>query len=471
KAILEYSGIKKKPNDKIVWDYLVSGLIDHNEETFFEGIKELRAGNYLKIAFRHACCKLKIDRYWKLPKDELSISDEEAADEFKRLFIDSVRLRLRSDVPVGTCLSGGLDSSAIAGVINELLKKEGKIEQIGKWQKTFSACYKNKEYKSFDEKFYIDKVVRKTKAQPFFTYPAPADFSKDLEKIIYHHDAPFLTVSVFAQWSVFKLAKSKKMKVMLDGQGSDEVLAGYFTFFPVLFNSLRKEKKYGLLFKETYYFLKLHYRQAFIKSAKNFFKFPLLKSIARGRLPRLKEIYQGSYLDLSVFSPEYQRHKPWKSEKPKTIKDQTRNLLSGKGLPALLRYEDRNSMAFSIESRTPFLDYRLVEFIYRLNDDKKIKSGQTKYLMRNALRGILPEEIRNRQDKIGFETPEEIWFRKELSGEIRKTFTSKSFVKRKYFNAENVIESFDRYIKGDPVSYQLFWRIYNLELWLRQYFG
>jgi len=469
KAILVHPEVKTAPNNQAIRNYLVSGLIDYSKETCFENIFDLRGGQYFVLDKN----QLSIKKYWELAESEnKSAGDQACEQDFADLFKDAVKLRLRSDVPIGTCLSGGLDSSAIVCQVNELLVENGKIDQVGLKQRTFSACYDRKKFAQIDEKIFIDEVVKKTKVKPSYIYPKPADLVREIKKVIWHHDLPLLTSSAYAQWNVFKLARQHKVKVMLDGQGSDEVLAGYLTFFPVYFASLWRERKFWRLIKELRDFFHLHYRQAFIKQLRQFFKFPLIKSLQKGIRPSLKDIYMGSYFDASLFNQTW--YKKFVSAKKRissnSLKSHTINLLAGKGLSTLLRYEDRNSMAFSIESRTPFLDYRLVKYAFSLPDDQKIRNGETKWIMRRALGKILPKMILNRHDKIGFETPEEFWLKHDLAPLMKEIFSSKEFRERPYFNAFKVIEAFDKFIAGEPINYQLFWRIFNLELWLRQYF-
>ncbi len=188
KAILQHPEVKAKPNDKIIWDYLICGLVDHCEETFFSNIKELRAGHFLILKGT----KLKIKKYWDLDpqSSNLEKTDQDYTEQFKELFIDSIRLRLRSDVPIGTCLSGGLDSSSIVCVVNDFLNKGGKIDQVGKWQKTFSSVYDKKKYEGCDEREFINEVIKKTKVKPHLIFPDDKRLVSEIEKVIYHQDYP-----------------------------------------------------------------------------------------------------------------------------------------------------------------------------------------------------------------------------------------------------------------------------------------
>jgi len=465
KAILKHPEVKAKPNDKIVWDFLICGLVDHDEETFFSGVKELRPGHYLVLKIEN--WQLKIKKYWDLNPEAKTIYQKDAdyASRFRELFIDSVKLRLRSDVPLGTCLSGGLDSSSIVCVVNKFLKKEEKIAQIGRWQKTFSAVYDDKKYPGCDERQFIKEVVQKTQVRSYLVFPLATKLVREIRDVIYHQDYPFSSTSIYAQWNVFRLAKENGIKVMLDGQGADEQLAGYHPFFGIYWGQLMRNGQTWTLIKEAYNYSRSH-QASFYQVLKDL----LIDLVRKGAV--------GDFLARFVKNqwPEYNLFvSHWRNQyqSPPMIQP-TDNVFKNAlhsgfkiGLVSLLRYEDRNSMAFSIESRVPFLDYRLVEFIYSLPDNQKIRNGQTKWVMRQALKGILPEKIRNRQDKIGFATPEEIWMRGILGEEMKKVFASESFNQRGYFEPGKALEYFENYLKGKNSNYQLFWRLYCLEIWFK----
>lgn len=468
KALLKHPSLKIEVDEQLVWDYLICGQLDHREETMFKGIKELRGGYFLTIQNK----KIKIKNYWDLGKIELlNVSDQEASEKFREIFTDSVKLRLRADVAIGTCLSGGLDSSAIVCSVNRQLKEKG-VEQIGSTQKTFSAVYNAKKYPNCDERKFIREVTRETKTSANYVFPDGKSLAKDLKKLIYTQDFPFGSTSIYAQYSVFRLAKSKKVKVILDGQGADEILAGYHTFFPLYFKSLKRQQKYATLIKEIIGYNKLHSQNFWPVLQRLVLPVGLFKNFSQKMGLNLKNAYYKAYYDYSVFNAAWrQKFTGLAFPKPNDdmFKDQSFVLARIQGMPSLLRYEDRNSMAFSIESRTPFLDYRLVEYVYNLRDDQKIRHGETKWIMRQALKGVLPEKIRTRQDKIGFATPEEIWFKKDLAPQMRQVFASKKFGSRTFWDQSRVMNSFDRFLAGEPIMYQLFWRIYNLELWLRRF--
>jgi len=463
KGILAHPEVKAIPNEKIVWDYLIYGLVDHSEETFFQDIRELLGGHYLILKNG----KIKISKYWDLdPKKETPrLSDKSLQEKFQELFFDSVKLRLRSDVPIGTCLSGGLDSSAIVCVINNFLKEEGKIAQIGEWQKTFSAAYDSRKYKGCDERPFIKSVVAKTKAKSRLVFPSGDKLVKEIKDVIWYQDYPFCSTSIYAQWNVFRLAKQNGVKVMLDGQGSDELLAGYHPYFGIYFAELLKEFNIPRLVYEAVAYSKKHERPVIA-----IFK-ELFSGLARrGILGSIASRFMhNQWPEYTVFLPEWRnKYRSPTLDRPTGdfLKDGLHNHLKY-SLTSLLRYEDRDSMAFSIESRVPFLDYRLVEFVYSLADNQKIRQGETKWIMRQSLKGILPEKIRNRQDKIGFATPEEYWLKEELGKEMKKVFTSDKFQSRGMFVKGKASKLFEKYLKGEIKNYQLFWRLYNYEMWMR----
>ena len=457
KAILSYPGIIVKENKKIIWDYLVTGWLDHTQETFFEGIKELRGGNYMIIKSG----RLKIHQYWDLGFKKTGLGKQRNIEEFQQLFFDSVRLRLHSDVPLGTCLSGGLDSSAIVMAINKFLKKE-KFAQIGKWQKTFSAVYGRKFV--IDEQKFIREVIKKTGAKSYLTFPEGKKLAEEIKKLIWHQDQPFSTTSIFAQWNVFKLAGAKKIKVMLDGQGADELLAGYTGYFGINLMSLLKKGKIGTFLLELFYFAYRH--PSFLSQLKMITK----RAFSAGWFgASATKKFQRNNIIYKIFQPDFLALKT-PPQRKRIYDDYFQDALYHSlkmNLSSLLRYEDRNSMAFSLESRVPFLDYRLVEFIFSLDNSYKIRNGQTKWIMRQALKDLLPSKILNRQDKIGFATPEEDWLRGDLKPELIKVFSSKSFADRGFVDPKKVLQLFNDFIDKKISDSQIFWRLYCLEMWYR----
>ena len=430
KSLLE-CGAERKPNDRIIYDYLACGLQDHTDETFFDGIKQLKPAHYLLIENG----ELKVERYWNIEVNDEIRSKNDNYLGFYNLFEESIKLRLRSDVPVGTCLSGGLDSSSIVCITNKFVDK-------GR-QKTFSSCFDNKK---FDEREYIEEVIERTGADKNYIFPSGEAFLEEIEDLIYHQDEPFGSLSIYAQWNVMRKA-SETVKVLLDGQGGDELLAGYLEYYASFLKTLIFKKDFRVI-KELVCFLILH-----PKSAYELF---LKMRMREKRKEMLSSEFASKYKDRNVKYTE--------DLATKLLNDLTRDKL-----PALLHYEDRNSMAFSIEARVPFLDFKLVEHVAKLQLDKKLKNGMTKVILREAMKGILPEKIRKRKDKMGFVTPEDVWMKTVLKDWVMDILLSESFRKRKYWDADKVLKEFEDVWTGKKKYTSDLWRYINLELWMRRF--
>jgi asparagine synthase (glutamine-hydrolysing) len=461
--------VERKANPQIVYDYLSQALLDHTDNTFFDGIKQLRAAHYLTISDGD----ISIKRWWDIPDtDHDYLTDDAYARKFYELFEDSIRLRLRSDVPVGTCLSGGLDSSSIVCIANRLISQGDYAREIvGERQRTFSSCFENREY---DERIFIEDVIDITNARSFYTFPEGSNLFDLIPKVIWHQDEPFGSTSIFAQWHVMKLAKEKGVKVLLDGQGADELLAGYHGYFGTYYIDLAKSLNLLQLISELYYYKKIHGN----------FQSMIFASIARAILPEFlisilrkmpvirnssrQTIIGNSWIDRD-FARNYNREQTFTGKFKSNLKSQLYSLFMYASLPALLHYEDRNSMAFSIEARVPFLDYRFVEYIFSLPPNQKIKNGMTKPVLRNAMKGILPEKVRIRTDKMGFVTTESIWFRTVLKDRIVEIIESKEFKDMGYFNVQEVKREFDRFSRGEQDDSFTIWRWVNIVLWWKKF--
>lgn len=439
---------KTLPNDRQIYQYLVYRLHDHSEETFFEGIKRLLPGTYLVLSEG----RVSVQKYWqpKVDGPPQTAKEDELAQRFATLFETAVRRQLISEVPIGTSLSGGLDSSSVVMVINSLLKQGlAEREVIGDRQKTFSAVFPGE---INDESDYVNCVTRAAEVQEHLVFPSRDNLWDQLETVIYHQDEPFVSTGIFAQWEVVKAASSK-VKVLLDGQGADELLAGYVPYHFVYLRQLLTERKPLRLLKEILFALDVLWKPL-IEQLK--LRLGIIQAIDPDTLLR-RDFVEGSR---STPPPG-----PSKDDLNRRLVDD----LTIFSLPALLRYQDRNSMAFGVESRVPFLDNDLVDFVLSLPAHLKIRNGWNKYIMRRSLRGYLPPKIIRRRWKVGFTTPEVSWLRAEKD-QVLAIFESAHFRSRKYFDAQKVVAAFHEFIKGKTDDSLLFWRILNLELWLRVFF-
>ena len=451
KPILNSGLINKAPNDKIIYRYLKYRVHDDNKETFFKGIYKLLPGQMLIIENNKQTFKNYSSLKDDLLKDKTNLRlSPKRIKEFKDKLIKAVQYRLISEAPVGTCLSGGIDSSSVVLISNMLLKEKDKeAMSLGRKQKTFSAVFPGS---INDEEKYINEVLRKAKdIKSIKIYPKPEEFFSEIEDFIKTQEEPTISTGPYAQYKVMQEA-SKYVKVLLDGQGADEEMAGYLPYYFVYINQLFKQKQYLTLIKEVVFSLDVFW-PFFIN------KFKLIFKIKNKLNPVsfLNEEYIKKYKD-EKFSPNNN------NLKKRLIEDIFEN-----SLQSLLRYEDRNSMRFSIEGRVPFLDFNLLKYIFSLSDKAIINNGWNKYILRKATENILPKTITKRRNKIGFTTPEDEWFLR-MKNRIYTIFASKTFASRKYFNQSCVLNSFQKYIEGKNDDTMVFWRMLNLELWLRIFF-
>jgi len=445
-------------NGQRAHDFLTFGLIDHTRETLFKGVFQIRGGEAVVFSALNVPETLPVYHWYNLKLERFQGNREEAAKKFRDLLTDAVRLRLRSDVPIGSCLSGGLDSSSIVCLVNDILREHGD-ESV---QKTFSAFSREMRV---DESQYIKEVVSCRNIESLSVYPEMEDLFKDLDKIIWHQDEPFDSTSIFAQWKVFKLASQHHVKVMLDGQGADEILGGYHYFFGIHFAGLFIKLKILTLLQEVQAARQRHgYRVTNNIGQIIYYTLPgILRGFCERILPHRSDAEAWFNLDLISKCPVSSPFADVSCDDPFT--DQCYNRLLTTNLPALLHWEDRNSMAFSIESRVPFLDYRLVEFSLSLPAEHKIHQGITKKVLRDAMTGLLPEKILNRKDKLGFATPEEEWMRRDPY--IWRRALEESIVVSRGLIKSSALERFDEVIQGDRPFCQHIWRAICLGKWMR----
>jgi asparagine synthase (glutamine-hydrolysing) len=482
KALVTLPGFDTTVHDRVVFDYLVHGYVDHTDTTFFAEVQSLPAASTLHLQ----AGQVSIHRFWQIPQMDLayllrepsSHEVDRAAAEFITLLRDSVRLRLRSDVAVGSCLSGGLDSSTIVTLMGDMLfggpgQTQGEFNERwyarGDRQKTFSACYQDT---TIDERHYIEAVVRATGAEAHFVYPSGEDLVRDLQQVIWHQDEPFLSTSIVAQWYVMQLAHTAGITVLLDGQGADELLCGYAGYFGPYFADLLVAGQTTRLAREMALFDR--YTRGRWGTGRLLMARALrarhdwLRPALRSRLDPSRQLPAWMSPQLARDGQGAARRPPpgYSAEVPGYLASTTHWLFAHGSLPALLRYEDRNSMAFGVEARVPFLDYRLVEMGFRAPYALRIGDGLGKRVLRRAARGLVPEVIGNRRDKIGFNTPEEAWLRGPARDLVLRTLSAPTVARHGYLRPDVVREMAGAFMQGAPVATSLIWRWTNLELWL-----
>ena len=392
KAIFSY-GVPAAVNESTLYNYLKYDSLtpaDIPSATFYQGINKLEKGHYIKLNKAGLECK----SYYDIKDFSSSIAEEaKVISEFQNQFYNSVKRRLRADVPVGSSLSGGLDSSSIVCAVHDILK--GEVEQF-----SFSARFENYEK---DEGTFIEEVLKGKNIQGYQTWPDGEKLNQDLDKFHFHQEEPSRSASVFAQWEVMKLAKENGVTVLLDGQGADEYLGGYHYFYADYFRELKKRSK------ELYRKEQDNYKAIYGKYYK-----PKFSDRVLGLFPSLYEPLRNAYnskrpdwMDPSFYS----RNKTSNPHKRhfNSFHEKLKYKLLDSGLEDLLRFSDRNSMAFNREVRLPFLNHTLVEYCLRQPSRLLMKSGWTKYILRKAMSPILPDKIAWRKDKIGYAPPQKRW--------------------------------------------------------------
>lgn len=449
---------KTYANEQRLLEFLVLGDLDCTEETMFADIMQLRGGH--NLYFDVGTEKFEIECYYDITKRKLQKhSYEVSCKEFRKLFENSIKYRLRADVPVGYCLSGGLDSSSIVCMADHVIAgRKNKIEQYA-----VSSCFEDKEY---DEQEYIDEVIRSTTVNSYKVFPKEDDLFHELDKIIWHMDEPFSSTSMFAQWNVFKTAKEKGLTVMLDGQGADEQLAGYTQFYAVAFAHYLRRFQLIRFGREVYHYCKDRASTEKYVSVVDV----LLNAVVSAFMPNRLKMYLKRKLGYGYRNLPFSKEIIERVVGERTlyqVSDPTQYSVDMMrcSMASLLHYEDRDSMAHSIESRVPFLDYKLVESIYAMPMQYKIRNGVTKSVMRDGLKGILPDKIRNRISKLGFVTPEDKWINNNFE-EFRLELKEASHRLNGLIDEKRIMEWFDNRKGKMERGNFLAWRIICAGHWM-----
>ena len=463
-AILKALPGKPKANENAIFDYLVFNRTDQTEDTFFADIFKLQ----------HGCCMtlnvsglgvsglvvsgkkdLPIKKWYNLAEHVQQVKAEigkwkgKEREHYMELFKRAIELRLRSDVPWGVCLSGGLDSSAItATIIRELKEKD---------VHSFSAVY-GKDSKA-DESKFIDEF-KGIVPNMHYIHPDAETLFAHLDDYVRIQGEPTPTTSPYALYCILTEA-SKYVKVILDGQGSDEAITGYEYIPGLYYKSLFTHFKWCRLAKEIVQYAKLHKSWRHVK----YMTFFMLPSKMRTKV----RVAQRGYID-----PEFvTKHKDSviadKLYGANTMEEMLIAHFEYK-LEHLTKWGDRDTMAFGVEGRSPFLDKDLVEYSIALKDELKIKGGYTKFILREVMKGIMPEKVRLRVDKKGFSVPQDEWFRTEqFQTLVNDILNSESFAKRGYFKPEEAKKLYQRHLNGEINISKDIWKWINLELWFRTY--
>ena len=439
-----------------LFQYLRDGLTDHGGETLLADIHQLPAAHWLEVDL--ATAKVgEPRRYWDIDLSRRSnLSFPEAVTQARELFLDSVRLHLRSDVPVGAALSGGIDSSAIVSAMRAVAPNAD--------LRTFSYIADDP---AVAEEKYADMVADRAGAVASKVHLGPADLVADLDQLIGTQDEPFGSTSIYAQYRVFRLAAESGVKVMLDGQGADEMLAGYHGYFAARVGSLLGRGEWV----KAYTFARAASRLPGVGG-----RAMLLARGLRGLLPAgMQAVGKAGFgrpkvpawLNAEWFARRQVVTSAGKQSARRTeqLRERLYHTITATSLPMLLRYEDRDSMAWSIESRVPFLTPALAEFFLSLPEHYLISpEGVTKHVFREAMRGLVPDPVLDRRDKIGFATPERQWL-EALAPWVGNVLSPSRLARVPALNAPVVAQEWRGVLDGSrPFDWRV-WRWVNLVRW------
>jgi asparagine synthase (glutamine-hydrolysing) len=443
-AILASGMASREIDDESIYNFLVFNLRPSFNRTFFKYITQLEPGHHLILKDDNS---LGITKWWQWKKDN-NYTQGNTGERFRTIFEDAVRIRMRSDVPLGACLSGGLDSSSVVCMMNYLNHR-----QHSKQLKTFTAAYD--ESTLCDEREYSKCVVENTDAEENLVFPNTENLLADLNDLVRIQGEPFQGLSMYAQYCVMRKIRECGVTVVLDGQGGDELFWGYSWYYVFYWKYLLGKLKFRKAWKE---FTSVKKTRCDINLqrliAATFYysnhRIRYNRNLARSNNYLAKDFCNKKYRKLfdSILKPVPAKEYQWREIHVHPLQD-------------LLRYEDRNSMAFSVESRLPFLDYRLVNFALSLEPEDLIKDGWSKIPIRNGMGDILPEKIRWRRTKLGFSVPDKDWFvalkplfKEIFSGQIKSSV---------YVNTKTLLKA----VETQKIDSTLAWRFMNVELFLK----
>ena len=439
------------------YDYLVFGDYDHREESFFEGINQLMPGHILTMELSRKGTVPEVRRwYWPPVGENRDLSFQQAAEKARELFLKAVRLHMRSDVPLGAALSGGIDSSAIVCAMQRV-EPDMPIN-------TFSYVARGV---PDDEEPWVDLVTRTTGAVSRKIVLSPSDLARDLDHMIRLQGEPFGGTSIYAQYGVFRLAAEHGIKVTLDGQGGDEMFAGYNGYPAARMGSMLDRRDLLSLAAFTYRWSKWPDRSLPLAGV-------YLGSVfVPRRLVPLALSLIGRHSKPDWINCDYLRERGVSigpalplDDRPvrgRRLAGEMRTALAVNGLTSLLRHADRNSMCFSMESRVPFLTTELADFVLSLPEDYHVSPrGETKRLLRAAMRGIVPDAILDRRDKIGFATPEKDWLM-AMTPMIRSWIHTTGDIP--FLDERKLSDAFEAVVEGRTAFTWQVWRWINFARW------
>ena len=450
KALFAHPDVSASPSEPAIRTYIDGAFYEDVEETMFEGVVRLMPGHAMVVGDDGS-----IRRRWRYWTPDYSAiqeryDEDDAVERFRDLLERSVRMRLRSDVPVGTSLSGGLDSSTIVGMLTA-----ARMHTPTLTQNAFSGRFDELD-PTLSEGPFIDLVVQKTGVHAHSVTPTADRLIQESQRLHWHQEEPFLSASIYLQWCVMRLAHQHQTTVLLDGQGADELLAGYQYYFPSYQLDLVDRQQFGRLFYDSVVFRRR------------------LRRASRTYENSLRRFNHGVALDPLRLAAGWRRrralsHGDYAEGVPPALpgmrlRRQIAEALQYNSLPMLLRYADRNAMAFSRETRFPFLDHELVDWCVTLPDRAFVRSGWQKYILRRSAGSTIPPEIRWRVDKVGYAAPLDLWLRDSLRDWAYERLFTGRIVDLDGYDRSGLEDLWNRHQAGENHSWAL-WRWISLNEW------
>ena len=450
KFLLNYVPARQYRPDRVI-EYLVHNVTDHHEESMFAGVNQLQPAHWAIFDEQG----LRTERYWQLPArtQPARFDLAGAVAQLRELLQSAVQLRLRSDVPVGSLLSGGLDSTVIVCLACALLDQQGDDAGFD----FFSAVFREQAY---SERPYIEDTVAQTGRSIHWIYPDPNALAAQLDQMLYHQEFPFRSLSVFSQWTIMHDVGRTPIKVLLNGQGSDELFGGYTAHYYALIAEYLRRWQPLTAWRQLSSIV--HARQMRLPQALASTANQLVKVSTLGN--------RFAHRELPYLNQPYRPANGWERD-PDIFHDMLVRNLTFSALPEYLRYEDRNSMAATLESRLPFLDYRLVEWAMQLPMDMKIEGDVSKRVLREMAQPLIPASVSQRTDKMGFVSPQPVWQRDMLAPLIAEAFQADLPARFPFLVGAELQKHYEDYQAGRHDDWAWVWRVACLYYWHRAWWG
>ena len=455
-------------NEQRAYDFLAWGITDHTRETNFKGVYQLSPGHKITLSF-HDIKGLKPDQslenvetpWYQLHATKFTGDYHSSVKKFRDLLNDSIARRLIADVAVGANLSGGIDSSSIVCIMNEINKQKHNPS-------LFHTLTATSKYKLFDESAFANLVAKAASSNQLIVETNFDTLENEIDNLVWHQDEPFASTSIFAEWCIYQRAAAADLKVLLGGQGADEQLAGYPEHVGHFYRNWLKTGSVVSMLSDFYAGVTRGGQSARTIGTR------LIDSFSPQSVRQSLRRYAGSvniappWLDLDVLGAS--PYDPIESlgYRRASVREASKIQLTTTNLPMQLRWEDRDSMAHSIESRAPYLDYELVEFLFSIPDNHRYSKGVTKRILRDACKDVVPSGVINRMDKIGFATPEAIWVRQEGAHFFRKKI-SDAVQRSNGVIKPSSLQYFDQILNGKRKFSHELWRTVSFGMWLDRF--